>query len=73
MNEFFLAAGLTCIEGYGLTEASPIIAANEPDNPEIGTVGIILKNMEVKIAEDGEILARGPNIYERILEKLQSY
>ncbi|MGA2297192.1 MAG: long-chain fatty acid--CoA ligase, partial [FCB group bacterium] len=62
VNEFFLAAGITCIEGYGLTESSPIISANEPDNPEIGTVGTILKNMEVKIAPDGEILARGPNI-----------
>ena len=60
--DFFLALGYSVIEGYGLTEASPIVAAGRPDNIETGTVGTALFNVEVKLAEDGEILARGENI-----------
>ncbi len=60
----FSAAGLILQEGYGLTETSPVVAANEKNYPDImiGTVGLVMESVEVKIAPDGEILARGPSI-----------
>ncbi len=58
----FLGFGAPITEGYGLTECSPVVTTNSPRNPHIGTVGPAIPNVEVKLAEDGELLVRGPGV-----------
>jgi long-chain acyl-CoA synthetase len=60
--EFFLAMGTTLLEGYGLTETCPALTATRPGKLELGTVGLPFDCVTLRIAEDGEILAKGPNI-----------
>jgi long-chain acyl-CoA synthetase len=63
LAEWFADVGIRIHEGYGLTETSPVIAVNTPPHHRIGTVGKTLPNLDVRIAEDGEILVRGPSVF----------
>jgi long-chain acyl-CoA synthetase len=64
LAEWYADIGIRIHEGYGLTESSPVIAVNNPKMHRLGTVGKPLDNVEVKIAPDGEILVRGPSVFQ---------
>jgi long-chain acyl-CoA synthetase len=67
--KWFADAGIAVWEGYGLTETSPVIALNSPVNQRMGAVGKPLPNLELKFAEDGELLVRGPSIFKGYWQK----
>lgn len=62
LNHFYVNIGVPVYQGYGLTETAPVLACNFPGNNEPGTVGLPFPGVEVRISEEGEIIARGPNI-----------
>src|SRR5579863_3829300 len=66
---WFASAGIAAWEGYGLTETSPVIALNNPIEHRMGAVGKTLKNIELKFAEDGELLVRGPSVFKGYWQK----
>jgi long-chain acyl-CoA synthetase len=66
---WFASVGIALYEGYGMTEASPLIALNNPIEHRIGTVGALIQNVEVKLADDFELLVRGPSIFSGYWEK----
>jgi len=71
IEQFFLSAGLLVCQGYGLTETAPMLTCNRPDDFKFGTVGKPIPGCELKIAPDGEILARGRNVTRGYLNKPQ--
>lgn len=71
LAEWYADIGIRIHEGYGLTETSPVIAVNTPNAHRVGSVGKPLGNIEVRIAEDGEILVRGPSVFAAYWNKPQ--
>ena len=66
---WFASAGIALWEGYGLTETSPVIALNTPLSHRMGSVGVPLPNVELKLADDGELLVRGPSVFSGYWQK----
>ncbi len=62
LSQFMNALGIICVQGYGLTETSPVLSVQDKDHLRIGSSGFPLSNVDIKIAEDGEILAKGPSV-----------
>ncbi|MDE3063721.1 MAG: long-chain fatty acid--CoA ligase [Acidobacteriota bacterium] len=67
--KWFASVGIAAWEGYGLTETSPVIALNSPKKQRMGSVGPLMPNVELRIAEDGELLVRGPSIFKGYWQK----
>jgi long-chain acyl-CoA synthetase len=67
--KWFASVGIALWEGYGLTETSPVISLNTPVKQRMGSVGMPLPNVELKLAEDGELLVRGPSIFSGYWQK----
>ncbi len=67
--EFFTTIGVTIVEGYGISECSPVVSCNKPEDRDIGTVGEPLKGLQVKICKDGELIVKGPIVMDGYYNK----